>query len=121
MTPSLSSSTGQLDLATITAVRQVVIRELRNQVCNWEQKAIDAEKFGDHRSARQYQDWAFAAELSVSSVFTACAALFQDAAESIVVKDTRTVELPNLSRSAEDCYLDALTVEVASYQTCPSD
>jgi len=29
------------------------------------------------------------------------------------------VELPNLSRSPEDRYLDALTVEVASAQPCP--
>jgi hypothetical protein len=32
----------QLDLGTINEVQQVVVRALRDLVCNWEQKAHDA-------------------------------------------------------------------------------
>jgi hypothetical protein len=110
----------QLDLGTINQVQSVVIRELRNQVCTWEQEALDAAQQGDYRSAQQFRDWAFAAEILASKASTACTALFLDTCQSFpVVQDTRTVTLPNLSRSAADRHLDALTIEVVSEQPEP--
>jgi hypothetical protein len=120
MTLPLSSSPVHLDLGTINEVQAVVLRELRNQVCTWEQKAVDASKYGDFRSAQQYSEWAFAADILVSAASRACTALFLDTCESLpVVADTRTVELPDLNRSSEDRFLDTLSVEVASAQPCP--
>jgi hypothetical protein len=110
----------QLDLATINEVQSVVIRELRNQVCTWEQEAIDAAQQGDYRSAQQYRDWAFAAEILASKAGSACLAIFLETCETFpVVQDTMTVTLPNLTRSAADRHLDALTIEVASEQPEP--
>jgi hypothetical protein len=114
------SSSVQLDLATINQVQSVVIREIRNQVCDWEQKAMDASNLGDYRSAQQYKEWAFAADFLVYRVSTACTALFLDTCDSLpVVADTRTVALPNLTRSDNDRYLDSLSIEVASAQPDP--
>jgi len=116
MTPSLSTP---LDLRTLNQVQEVVLRELRNQVCTWEQQAFDSSKRGDYRSAQQFSEWAFAADILVSTASRACAALFLDTCDSLlVVSDTRTVDLPNLNRSSEDRYLDTLGIEVASTQPC---
>ena len=121
MTLPLSSAPVHLDLGTINQVQSVVVASLRNQVCEWEQKAIDASNFGDYRTAQQFKEWAFACDLAATKASTACSALFNDAVNSLpVVTDTRTVELPNLNRTPMDRYLDALTVEVASEQPCPS-
>jgi len=120
MTLPLSSSPVHLDLGTINEVQTVVVASLRNQVCEWEQKAIDASNFGDYRSAQQYREWAFACDLAITKASAACTALFLDTLNSLpVVTDTRTVELPNLNRSSEDRFLDTLSVEVASAQPCP--
>jgi hypothetical protein len=120
MTLPLSSSPVHLDLGTINEVQSAVVSSLRNQVCEWEQNAIDAANFGDYRAAQQYREWAFACDLAATKASTACSALFHDALTALpIVQDTRRVELPNLSRSPEDRYLDALTVEVASAQPCP--
>ena len=119
LTMTLSSSV-QLDLRTITEVQAVVTRELRSQVCTWEQQATDAALQGDYRSAQQYRDWAFAADLLTHYAATACTALFLETCEAFpVVQDTRTVALPNLSRSDDDRYLDEITLEVASAQPAP--
>jgi hypothetical protein len=56
----------QLDLGTINEVQQVVVRALRDLVCNWEQKAHDAGLGGDWRAAQQCTEWAFAAEIAAS-------------------------------------------------------
>lgn len=110
----------QLDLGTINEVQQVVVRALRDLVCNWEQKAHDAGLGGDLRAAQQYTEWAFAAELCASRASQVCTAVFADAISALpVVTDQRTVHLPNLTRSAEDLRLDALAVEVASAQHEP--
>jgi hypothetical protein len=120
MTLPLSSSPVHYDLGTINEVQSAVVSSLRNQVCEWEQKAIEASNFGDYRAAQQYKEWAFAADILVSTASRACTAFFLDAFDSLpVVADTRTVELPNLTRSPRDSYLDALTVEVASEQPSP--
>jgi hypothetical protein len=120
MTLPLSSSPVRLDLGTINEVQSVVLRELRNQVCEWEQKALDASKSGDYRAAQQYTEWSFAADFLVYRVSTACTALFLDTCDSLpVVADTRTVALPNLTRSDNDRYLDSLSIEVASAQPNP--
>ena len=110
----------QLDLGTINEVQQVVVRAIRNQVCTWEQHAIDAANRGDYRAAQQYREWAFAGDLCSSSASVVCTALFSDAISSLpVVTDYRTVQLPNLTRSVEDCRLDDLAIEVASAQDAP--
>jgi hypothetical protein len=120
MTLPLSSSPVRLDLATINAVQEVVVREIRNQVCTWEQKALDAAQQGDYRSAQQYREWSFAADFVAYNVSTACTALFLDTCQSFpLVEDTRVVALPKLTRSAQDRHLDALTLEVASEQPEP--
>jgi hypothetical protein len=110
----------QLDLGTINEVQQVVVRAIRNQVCDWEQKAHDAGLNGDWRAAQQYKEWAFAAELCASKASQVCTAVFSEAISSLpVVTDYRTVQLPDLRRSPEDCRLDDLAIEVASAQTNP--
>ncbi len=120
MTHTTSSSPVRLDLGTINEVQMVVIRELRNQVCEWEQKALDAAQQGNYRSAQQYHDWAFAIEIVLSKVSTACTALFLDTCQSLpLVDDTRVVQLPQVRRSAADRRLDALNLEVVSSQPDP--
>lgn len=110
----------QLDLGTINEVQQVVVRALRNQVCDWEQKSQDAGLGGDWRTAQLYKEWSFAAELCASLASQVCTAVFADALSSLpVVTDYHTVQLPNLTRSAEDCRLDDLAIEVASAQDAP--
>ena len=98
MTLPVSSSPVALDLATINEVREVVVRELRDQVCAWESKALEAGRQGDYMSAT----------------------LFQDALTALpIIPDTRTVELPQFHRSEQDRRLDGLATEVASHQPCP--
>ena len=110
----------QLDLGTINEVQQVVVRALRNQVCDWEQKAHDAGLTGDWVAAQQYTEWAFAANLCASTASQVCTAVFSEAISSLpVVTDCRSVQLPNLTRSVEDCRLDDLAIEVASAQDAP--
>jgi len=121
MTLSLSSSTIQLDLATINAVQTVVVDSIRNQVCQWEQNAIDAAQAGDFRSAQLYKDWAVAADLITGTASSACTALFMDALESHpLIPDQRKVELPQINRSSRDLALDVMALEVASEQPEPS-
>ena len=109
MTPPLSSS---LDLATLNAAQAVATRALKDAVCAWEQEATDAALRGEYRSAQQYKDWAFAADLAVHRVSGAIGALFLKTLEAMpLVQDTRTVKLPDLGRC-----LDALAVEVANEQ-----
>ncbi len=120
MTLPVSSSSVRLDLATINAMQEVVVREIRNQVCTWEQKALDAAQQGDYRSAQQYRDWSFAADFVAYNVSTACTALFLDTCQSFpLVEDTRVVQLPRVRRSAADRHLDAMTLEVVSSQPEP--
>jgi hypothetical protein len=110
-----------LDLRTINSVQEVVVREIRNQVCQWEQDALDAGAMGDFRSAQQFRDWAFAAELAASKAFTACTAVFLDTCNALpLVEDQRTVQLPNLNRTAQDLRLDALALEVVSEMPAPT-
>lgn len=120
MSLPVSSSPVQLDLGTINQVQSVVVAALRNQVCEWEQKAIDSSSFGDYSTAQQFKEWAFACDLAATKASTACSALFHDAISALpVVKDTRTVELPNLTRSDADRRLDDLVIEVVSSQPFP--
>ena len=94
MTPPLSSS---FDLATLNAAQAVATRALKDAVCTWEQEAADAAHRGGYRSAQQYKDWAFAADLAVHRVGGASGALFLETLEAIpLVQDTRTVKLPDL-------------------------
>jgi hypothetical protein len=115
------TTSAQLDLGTINEVQQVVVHTIRNQVCDWEQKAHDAGLTGNWAAAQQYKEWAFAAELCASKASQVCTALFAETVSSLpVVTDYRTVQLPNLTRSSEDCRLDALAIEVASHQGAPT-
>jgi hypothetical protein len=110
-----------LDLRTINSVQEVVVASIRNQVCQWEQDACDAGAMGDFRSAQQFRDWAFAAELVASKASSACTALFLDACNALpLVEDHRTVKLPELNRTAQDLRLDALALEVVSEMPAPS-
>lgn len=116
MTPT-TQRPEQLDLATLTATRTVVTKALQGKVCEWEQASTDAAAQGDYRSAQQYKEWAFAVDLAFHSVSMAFSTLVLETLDSLrIVEDTRTVQLPNLARSDEDRYLDALQVEVASQQ-----
>ena len=120
MSLPVSSSPVQLDLGTINQVQSVVVSALRNQVCEWEQKAIDCSNFGDYRTAQQYKEWAFACDLAATKASTACSALFHDALTALpIVQDTRKVELPNLTRSDADRLLDDFVIEVVSSQPSP--
>ena len=107
----------QLDLGTLSATQKVVSKALQNKVCEWEQAATDAAARGEYRSAQQYKDWAFAVDLAIHAASGAISALFAETLNTMrIVEDTRTVQLPDLGRSDEDRYLDALQVEVASHQ-----
>jgi len=107
----------QLDLASLNTAQQVAIAAIQDLVCEWEQSGLDAAANGDYRSAQQYRDWAFAGDLARYKVVSALGALFVETLDTLrVVEDTRTVQLPDLGRSDEDRYLDALQVEVASHQ-----
>lgn len=118
---SSASARKNLDLETINEVHQTVVRAIRDQVCAWEQEALDAGKRGDFRAAHQFTDWAFAADLCATKASTTCSSLFLDALGSLtVVTDQRTVQLPTLNRSLEDCRLDDLQTEVASAQDAPT-
>lgn len=110
----------QLDLATLNVAREVVAKALQNQVCTWEQDAADAAARGEYRSASQFRDWAFASDLAVHTASMAVGALILDTLDALsVVEDARTVQLPEVQRSAHDRFLDALTTEVASQQPAP--
>jgi hypothetical protein len=123
MTPTLSSFPAQphqLDLASLNAAREVVTKALQNQVIIWEQNAADAAAQGDFRSAQQFKEWAFAADLAVHTASMAVGAVILDTLDSLpIVEDQRTVTLPNLTRSTEQRYLDDLATEVASHQPEP--
>jgi hypothetical protein len=117
MTPHPSS----LDLATLNAAQKVATQALQSLVCKWEQEALNAAHRGEYRSAQQYKDWGFAADIAVHSVSGAVGALFLKTLEAMpLVQDTRTVKLPELNRTEKDRHLDALAVEVASEQPEPS-
>ena len=123
-TPSLMTSSTlrprQLDLATINAIQLVVTKALQSKVCEWEQAATDAAARGEYRSAQQYKEWAFAADLAVHTASMALGALFFESLDAIpIVEDNRTVQLPDLGLTNQDRYLDALATEVASNQPCP--
>jgi len=109
-----------LDLFTLNAAQGVATKALQDAVCTWEQSASDAAQRGEYRSAQQYKEWAVAADLAVHYVSTALGALVLDALQAFpLVHDTRTVKLPDLGRSDQDHYLDAIAVEVASQQPQP--
>ena len=112
-----TSCPAQLDLASLTAAQQVAIAAIQDLVCEWEQSGLDAAANGDYRSAQQYRDWAFAGDLARYKVVSALGALFIDTLDTLrLVEDYRQVQLPDLGRSDQDRYLDALQVEVASHQ-----
>ena len=110
----------QLDLGTLNASQSVVTKALQSNVCEWEQAATDAASRGEYRSAQQYKEWAFAADLAVHTASMALGALFFETLDAIpIVEDTRTVHLPDFGRTSQERYLDALATEVASNQPCP--
>jgi len=112
--PSLSS----LHLGTLNTAEAQVLRSLRDDVCQWEQNALDAANRGDYDSAHQYKQWAVAADLAHSKALVAFSALVLEALGQ-PVQELRSVQLPNLKRSAKDLALDVLAVEVASHQPEP--
>lgn len=120
----MTSSTlrpAQLDLATLNATQSVVTKALQSKVCEWEQASTDAASSGDYRSAQQYKEWAFAADLAVHAASMAIGALFLETLDTFaIVEDIRTIQLPDLGTTDKDRALDALQVEVASHQPCPT-
>ena len=121
MTP-LSSS--QLHLGTLNTCEAVVIRKLRDQVCQWEQDAMDAAARGDYSAANQYKAWAFAADMTVGTALVAFSALVLDsfAYGRDLVRSQREVKLPEVpQRSPKDLALDVMSIEVASQQPEPLD
>lgn len=121
MTHTVSSSPVRLDLATINEVQSVVVSELRNQVITWEEHALEAARQGDYRSAQQYRDWSFAADLLAHRVGSACTSLFLDTCGALpIIEDTRVVQLPQIQRSTSDLRLDDLTLEVISQMPQPA-
>ena len=122
MTPLSSSST--LHLGTLNTCEAVVIRKLRDQVCQWEQDAVDAAARGEYGTAQQCKQWAFAADLVVSTALVAFSALVLDsfAYGRELVREQREVKLPEVPpRSPKDLALDVLSIEVASQQPEPLD
>ena len=98
----MTSSTlrpAQLDLATLNATQSVVTKALESKVCEWE----------------------FAADLAVHAASMAIGALFLETLDTFaIVEDIRTIQLPDLGTTDKDRALDALQVEVASHQPCPT-
>jgi len=106
MTPPLSSS---FDLATLNAAQAVATRALKDAVCTWEQEAADAAQRGEYRSAQQYKDWAFAADLAVHRVSGAIGVLFVEMLEVIpLIHGARKVSLPVL-QTTESAVLNHFT------------
>ena len=68
--------TKPLDLTTLNAASGVVRSALRNQVCDYAQKAVDAARNGDYLGAQTYKNWAFAADMCVHTASGAISALF---------------------------------------------
>jgi len=117
----MTVSSFPLDLRTLNEVQSVVVREIRHQVCQWEQDSLDAAAAGDFRSAQMLKDWAFAADLLAHKVGGSCTALFLDTCNTFpLVEDQRTVKLPELNRTAQDLRLDALALEVVSEMPSPT-
>ncbi len=104
--------TKPLDLTTLNAASEVVRSALRNQVCDYEQKALDAARNGDYLGAQTYKNWAFAAELSLHSACGAVSALFCEALSTPSLRLVETTNFPNLTRSEKDQHLDDLPLEL---------
>ena len=62
--------TTNLDMPTINAATKVVVEAMQSAVCQWEQQSQDAAKNGNFSSALMYQNWAFAADLMISTAST---------------------------------------------------
>lgn len=111
------------DLSTLNAANDAVRRALRNKVCEYEQKAIDAGHQGDYLGAKTYKDWAFAIDLALSAASSAITELFLEACRaSLSTPNLRLVshtEFPSLDRSEEDRQLDELQTEIAAAQPEP--
>ena len=91
-----------LDLHTLNAVEMAVVQALRDQVCQWEQDALDSSREGHHAVADAYTKWALAAELCAYKVGTVVGTLFSDGLRSFtqsLVEDERVVQLPDLSQT----------------------
>jgi hypothetical protein len=108
-----------LDLTTLNASSEVVRSALRNQVCDYEQKAIDAAKNGDYLSAQTYKNWAFAADLCVHIASGAISALFCEALNAPRLRLIERTEFASLNHSEKDRHLDDVQTEVASAQPDP--
>ncbi len=101
-----------IDLATLNAVQVAIVTAIRHQVCQWEQDSADAIAEGRLSNAVMLKDWAFAADLIASKVFSKCADLFAKALDARLNWSTSV-------RSIENQMLDALALEVASAQSEP--
>lgn len=111
--------TKPLDLTTLNAASGVVRSALRNQVCDYEQKAIDAARNGDYLGAQTYKNWAFAADMCVHTASGAISALFCEALSAPQLRLIERTEFPSLNRSEDDRHLDDLQTEVNSAQPDP--
>ncbi len=88
-----------LQLASLSTVRDAITEALQNQVISWEQEATNAADRGEYRSAQQFKDWAFAADLCLHISAMTVGALILDTLDALsVVEDVRTVQLPDLRR-----------------------
>ncbi len=110
----MPSDLSTLDLATINAVRVVIVTALRKQCCQWEQDSADAAANSRLSNAVMLEHWAFAADLLASKVSTEFTILFGKALDARFGVMTSTT-----NRSSADQMLDALTLEVASAQEEP--
>ncbi len=112
----MTTPSPSLDLHTLNAVETALVQALRNQVCDWEQAALDASREGHHAVADTYTKWAFATELCAYKVGTTVGTLFSDTLRSFEqsvspfedafrgaphskVQDERVVQLPDLSKA----------------------
>jgi hypothetical protein len=93
------AATRPLELAALTAARAAITQALQHQVISWEQEAANAADRDEYRSAQQFKDWAFAADLCIHISAMAVGALILDTLDALaVVDDVRTVQLPDLLR-----------------------
>ncbi len=103
----MPSDPSALDLATINAVQSVIVASIR---CQWEQESADAVGDGRLSNALMLEHWSFAADLLAHQVTSTFTALFAQALDAQLKRDTTT-------RSIQDQLLDAMTLEVVAAQS----
>jgi hypothetical protein len=69
----MTSST--LDITTIHAATNAVVKAMESAVCQWEQQCDDAVQDGNLTGALMYRNWAFAADLMAKTALSTLSTL----------------------------------------------